>query len=143
MTFTDIVSDIRVEENFSRGDQIDAHKEVETIDDKAPDTDLRDRVKIDVQYGESRQEILDTLAEFRERSDGSFNRLKMAKPRIELSASDERPIKSALYCTGPNPRELKNPKSTKIICLNIKESKNSEWASPIIFAPKKDDFLRF
>lgn len=77
------------------------NKEMETIYDSKWGTDWQNNVIAGVQYAKSRQEILDTLAEFQRMWKGRLSRIDMAKHCISLTAPYVRTISSAHYCTGP------------------------------------------
>lgn len=66
----------------------------------------------------------------------------MAKHLIELAAPDVRPFNSASYRAGAKPRKLEKAKIYKMLCMNLKEPVQSEWAPPVLFTPKKDGSLR-
>ena len=54
-----------------------------------------------------------------------------------------RPFKSAPYRAGPKTRELEQFEIEKQLKAGVIELSNSEWAAPVLFAPKKDGRLRF
>lgn len=92
---------------------------------------------------DKRQEIIKVLQEYDHMWYGCLGRIGRAKHRIELTLTDIRPINSALYPAVPKTREFEKTWITEIFRTNVIESAQSEWASPILFAPKKDVSLRF
>lgn len=67
----------------------------------------------------------------------------MAKRRIEPLDDNTQPVHSATYRAEPKTLELGKIKIDKMLKDNITEPAETEWAAPIVFAPKKDDSLRF
>lgn len=57
-------------------------------------TDWQNLVNIGAKYANSRQEILDTLAQFPEMWDSPLSRIDMEKSHIRLTALEVRPINS-------------------------------------------------
>lgn len=64
------------------------------------------------------------------------------KKRIELTTLDIRPIKSVPYCTGPKARKFEWTEIDKMLGINVIDFSQSEWASRIVFAAKKDGSSR-
>ena len=56
---------------------------------------------------------------------------------------DSKPFKSASYGAGPKTRELEQAEVDKQLKAGVIEPAMSEWAAPVLFAPKKDGKLRF
>lgn len=63
---------------------------------------------------------------------------KATKYRIELTSRQVRPIHSAPHRAGPKVRVLKKEKLEKMTKMGVIEASHTEWASPIVFVPKKD-----
>ena len=61
--------------------------------------------------------------------------------RIEL-IPDAKPSFQQPYRAGPAQRKLEEEEIKKMLDLKVIEPSNSEWAAPIVFAPKKDGSLR-
>ena len=73
---------------------------------------------------------------------GKLGEINITEHRIELQPGI-RPIRSQPYRQGPATRELVAKNVREMIEANVIEPAQSEWASPIVFAPKKDGTLRF
>lgn len=75
--------------------------------------------------------------------DGHLGRKSTAKHRVELVDPNTPPVPSAPYRAGPKARELEKTEINKVLAENIIEPAQTEWASPIVFAPKEDGTVRF
>ena len=73
---------------------------------------------------------------------GKLGEINITEHRIELQPGT-RPIRSQPYRQGPATRELVAKNVREMIEADVIEPAQSEWASPIVFAPKKDGTLRF
>ena len=73
---------------------------------------------------------------------GELGKINTVKHRIDL-VPGARPFKSAPYRAGPKTRELEEFEIDKQLKAGVIEPSNSEWAAPVLFAPKKDGRLRF
>ena len=73
---------------------------------------------------------------------GKLGKISVAQHHINLIPG-ARPFKSAPYRAGPKTRELEEFEVKKQLAAGVIEPSNSEWASPVLFAPKKDGRLRF
>lgn len=75
--------------------------------------------------------------------DGQFEWTKTSKEQVRLASDDVRPVSSALYGVGAIARHFAADKSARTLKEDIIEPITSEWASPIVFAPKKGGSLQF
>ena len=73
---------------------------------------------------------------------GELGKINTVKHRIELIPG-ARAFKSAPYRAGPKTRELEEFEIDKQLKAGVIEPSNSEWAAPVLLAPKKDGRLRF
>ena len=73
---------------------------------------------------------------------GKLGKISAVKHHINLTPG-ARPFKSAPYRAGPKTRELEEFEVKKQLAAGVIEPSNSEWAAPVLFAPKKDGRLRF
>lgn len=83
------------------------------------------------------------LPEFQAIWDGHDGRINVAKHRIELLKDTDKPIHSAHYRVGRKTSEFEKVKIDKMLAQKVVERAQSEWAPPIVFAPKQDGTLRF
>lgn len=96
-------------------DQIDMHKEFETVNDNDFDIKRRDNFSISVQCPEHHQEILDTLVELQQMWDVNLSRFHMAKHFIEPTTQYVRHVKSAPYLSGLKTRNFENSQIDKLL----------------------------
>ena len=73
---------------------------------------------------------------------GKLGEISATKHHIRL-IEGARPFKSAPYRAGPKTRELEEEEVRRQLEAGVIEPSNSEWAAPVLFAPKKDGKLRF
>lgn len=125
----------------SKYDQIARPMNVKTIDDNELIIDWQKEVNIGAQYENHRQKGLNTLAELQEMLGGYLGHTDMPKPRIKLTTLNVRAINSSSDRAGPKAGKVKNMKFDKTLCMIVEEPAESEKASPIVFAPKKDGQL--
>lgn len=83
------------------------------------------------------------LEQFQSMWDGRLGTIKAAKHRIELTPPNARPIHSVPYRAGPVARTFEKTEIDRLLRMDVIEPAQTEWASPIVFAPKKDGSLRF
>lgn len=67
----------------------------------------------------------------------------IVKHRIQFFAAGEEPIHSTPYRGGPEARKLENNEVEKMLSGREVESTQTDLATPIMFALKKDGCLRF
>lgn len=70
-----------------------------------------------------------------------LGRISIAKHRIEL-LSNSNPNHSIPYQTCLSVRKFQQLEFEKMLSQNVIEPAQTEWAAPIVFAPKKDGSLR-
>lgn len=75
--------------------------------------------------------------------DGLLGTVRTVKCRIHFEPVYDRPIRSFPYRPGPEAREIEKEEINELVSMNFAEPVQSEWASPTVFAPKKDGSLRF
>lgn len=102
-----------------------------------------DEVDLSNNYGQYCQQFIDMLSEFEHMWDRHLGRINAAKHRIELNDRNTAPVHSTPYRAGPKTRGFERVKIDKMLVGNIIEPAQTEWASPIVFAPKEDGTLRF
>ncbi len=121
---------------------MDKHKEVLEADKTALNEDWRDAVLIDTKYEHYKEKLIEVLEPFQSMWDGRIGTVNITKHRIELEPGTK-PVNQQPYRAGPRQRELELIEIRKILEQDIIEPATSEWAAPIVFAPKKDGSLRF
>lgn len=73
----------------------------------------------------------------------NLGQIETAKNSIELISQEIFPIKTASYWAEPKEREFRKTEIDKMLCMNVIEPPQIEWASPIVSAPKKDGVVSF
>ena len=116
--------------------------EIAKSDETRTEADWRSLVNIDEEFADRRDEITAMLDEFASMWDGHLGRVSIAKHRIELQPG-ARPSYSAPYRAGPKARDFEKSEIDKMLKAGVIEPAKTEWAAPIVFAPKKDGSLRF
>lgn len=61
---------------------------------------------------------------------------------IEMTVLDVSSINYALYCAGRKEHEFEKVEIDKVLLMNLIEPVQSEWTSPIEFAPKNHSSLQ-
>ena len=74
--------------------------------------------------------------------DGHIGTINLAKHRIELKEGSK-PVYQQPYRAGPHQRQLEEEEIKKMLDADVIEPAITEWATPIVLAPKKDGSLRF
>lgn len=105
--------------------------------------DWRDEVNFADNDGQFGERILNLISELEFVWSESLERIGAAKHRNKLYDPNMPPVYSFTYCVGPETCKLKKNKSNKMLMDNIIEPARIKWASRIVFAPKKDDTIRF
>lgn len=75
--------------------------------------------------------------------DGQLGRTDISKHRLELFSADASPIHFAPYRPSPKAREFEKKEFEKMFLKVVIEPSQTKRAASIMFAPKKDGFLRF
>jgi len=101
-----------------------------------------ERINIGDAYNSLRDRVLDTLRPFEDMWDGHLGTISAAKHRIEVPV-EARPVRGVPYRAGPRMRQVEKEHIEDMLAQKVIEPANSEWASPVVFAPKKDGSLRF
>lgn len=83
------------------------------------------------------------LSKYAEMCDGGLDSVRTVKNRIDFEKFNARHIRSARYPAGPKSCDLEKEEIEKLVSMNVAETAQSEWESPIVFATKKDGSLRF
>ena len=73
---------------------------------------------------------------------GKLGEINITEHAIDLKP-DARPIAVPPYRAGPKTRELEQAEVDRQLRDGVIEPAQSEWASPVVFAPKADGTLRF
>lgn len=103
----------------------------------------RQGIRIDEKFGSYRKRFIDVLSKFQHIWDSLHGRITTANNRIEFLEPVTRSIQSALYRAGSKTRKFVKTEIGKMLKGNIVRPAQTERASFIVFAPKKDDTLRF
>ena len=74
--------------------------------------------------------------------DGTLGEINITEHRIQLK-DDAAPVHAQPYRAGPSAREFEHTEIKKMLDQKVIEPAQSEWASPVVIAPKKDGSLRF
>ena len=119
-----------------------ATDEAEEKKEETPSTDWRTKVEVGEDIAEHRERILALLDEFKAMWDGHLGLIQAVTHNITLEPSS-RPFHSAPYRAGPKMREHEKAEIDNMLKAGVIEPSSSEWASPIVFVPKKDGKLRF
>lgn len=80
---------------------------------------------------------------FKSRCDVHLGLISIAKHQTELTNGQGKPVHCAFYWGGPKARESNKAEIQKVLEMRVIESVETEWAVPILLAPKKDGSLRF
>lgn len=133
----DIVAPVHYKPTESRTSQITRHTEVANEDAKRQREDWREHVEVGAAYEYLRPEINSLLTEFTSMWDGHLGTIQTVKHRIDLDPPKAKPIHSAPYRAGPAARQLEREEIDKMLRMGVIEPAQTEWASPIVFVPKK------
>ena len=131
-----------------KSDTDDAHSGNPGNADERTDTDAaktrawEEDVHIGAEDSTVRSEIMDMLSEFKDMWSGRLGKIGATKHRIELKPG-ARPIYQAPYRAGPIAREKEKTEIDRMLRAGVIEPTSAEWASPVVFAPKKDGTMRF
>ena len=117
----------------------DARDAALKADDDEPVT--ADTVELGMTEGKE-EEIRAMLKQHESLWSGKLGEISATKHHIRL-IEGARPFKSAPYRAGPKTRELEEEEVKRQLEAGVIEPSNSEWAAPVLFAPKKDGKLRF
>ena len=74
--------------------------------------------------------------------DGTLGTIKVTEHRIEVEPGTK-PIRSLPYRQGPATRKMTHEQIQEQLEAGVIEPCTTEWASPVVFAPKKDGTMRF
>lgn len=93
-----------------------------------------------IAYGAS---FLAMLSKFQHSWDGRLSLNKGIQTSVWTNFDRKRPIHSASYQAGPWAQEFVKHEIDIMLAMNIIERAQTEWASPIVYAHKKDVTLQF
>ena len=118
------------------------HEDVVQKDSTELDVHWSDMFNIDDAYIEYNDELLSLLEPFEAICDGHLGTVNITQHRIVLEPG-AKPVFQPPYLAGPRQREFEKAEIQKMMEVDVIEPAVSEWAAPIVFAPKKDGSLRF
>lgn len=118
------------------------HAEVQEKDQKDIESDWRDVLNVDDKFLKHRPELIKMLAKHQTMWDGHLGNVKATRHYIELTP-DAKTAHQPPYRAGPKQRMHEREEVDKMLDLGVIEPSTSEWAAPVVFAPKKDGSLRF
>lgn len=90
-----------------------------------------------------RHEFVEMLDEFEAMRDGTVIRITTSRHGAELNSDNVRPVRSAPYRAEPAAEQLDAIEIARMLKEDIIELEIFEWASSIVFTPKKDRSLHF
>ena len=95
-----------------------------------------------VEDAELRGQIIAMLRKHAKMWDGTLGTIHATEHRIDLEPGT-RPMRSMPYRQGPARREMVREQVDAMLRAGVIEPATSEWASPVVLVPKKDNSLRF
>ena len=116
--------------------------------DQRTDTDAEkmraweEDVHIGAEDSTVRSEIMDMLSEFKNMWSGCLGKIDATRHHIELKLG-ARPIYQATYRPGPIAREKEKKEINRMLSAGVIEPTSAEWASPVVFVPRKDGTMQF
>lgn len=122
-------------------DSLQRHQGVLAADAEALDEHWTEQVNIDTQYLEYQDELLALLEPFAGIWDGQLGTVNITQHRVELTP-DARPSTQNVYRSALPQRQMEKETIQNILEEGVIEASISEWAAPIVFAPKNDDSVR-
>ena len=88
------------------------------------------------------KEIRDMLRKHASMWDGHLGEIKATEHRIEVDP-EAKPIRQNPYRAGLKERQFAREQIDKLLTAGVISPSDSEWASPVVLAPKADGSLRF
>lgn len=119
------------------------HKNVEARKDQKLKLDWKSEVHLLNDYAKYHDQLLNMLRKFQFMWNGHPDHVNIAKHLIKLTGEKTQPIRSAPYRDGPKTREFEEAEIDKMLLQEVIEPAQTEWATPIAFASKKDGSLHF
>ena len=86
--------------------------------------------------------ILNILAPHKDMWPGDLGKIRATEHNIDIKP-DTRPLHHHPYRAGPESRKILEYHINRQLAADVIEPAQSEWASPVLLAPKKDGNLRF
>lgn len=75
--------------------------------------------------------------------DGHSGTINTATHRIVMTSPYIKPIDSAPYGAAPKLRESEKEEMERMLELGVIEPGQIEWASPVVFVPRKNETINF
>lgn len=75
--------------------------------------------------------------------EGHLGSIFTAKHLVDLESPNMGPIYSVPYSAAPKARDLEKLEIDSILATNVIKLAQTEWVSPVVFAKKKEETLRF
>ena len=102
----------------------------------------KENVSIGLKDENARRRVYDLLEEFRDMWSGQLGTISATEHRIEVDR-DSRPIYQQPYRAGPKARDFEKEEVDRMLAAGVIEPSSADWASPVVFVPKKYGTLRF
>lgn len=126
-----------------RAIQMARHPAVETKDAKRQEGDWKVILKRVPTYELLRPQVLDLLRNFTDIWDGHMGIIRTVKHRIVFHPPGSNPVHTARYRAGTAACQLEKTGIDKVIRMRVFYPPQTEWASPIVYMPKKNVTLCF
>ena len=118
------------------------HEIAEQAKQEHTEADWKDVVDIGEDSKKYKQKLISMLEKHSAMWDGHLGHIHATKHRIELTPG-AKPVYQQPYRASPTQREHERKEIEKMLTEGVIEPSTSEWAAPVVFAPKKDGTLRF
>ena len=125
-----------------RKDPDNRKEPTESSEKEQAETNWKDTIDIGEESTEYKTRLIEVLEKHSRMWDGHLGLIHATKHRIELTA-EAKPVHQQPYRAGPTQREHEKKEVEKMLKAGVIEPSTSEWAAPVVFAPKKDGTLRF
>lgn len=126
-----------------RLDEMAEHQAVKKRNEETLKKNWLEDVQAPAQLTEYRPVFLDMLTEVQIMWAVHLGRIKVGRHRIDLLNDEEKQIHYALYRARPTAGQLAAAELIGMFAEKIIRLAITEWATPIVFAPKEDSSLRF
>lgn len=102
-----------------------------------------EQVKFNKKHVEWGLQLSEMMSEYASMWDGHLKKKSVANHYINLNPPNAPPNNAAPYRAGPQQRQLEKEELEQILKVCKAGPNTTEWASPLVFVPKKDRSLRF
>lgn len=126
-----------------KSEKIERHLEIAKKDaTRQTNTHWSEKVQFDEKFFKKKPQLIETMTKYTTMQDEHLERTPVAKERIHIKQPDVHLVHARLYCSEPRQRPLKKGVVEMILKIGAAWPAKTNWASFVVFFPRKYGSLK-